>query len=99
MNAYSSKKFVGVERFRAEYFGELAATDAPVHFKLPEPITRVHEADRKRQVTLGFCFDQRDAVCIERDRRFAEFRSEGESCTVCRYATPRVNCHGTADNE
>ena len=65
MHAERAQKFVGVQCFGSKDFGEFAATDAAMHFKLPEPVTRMHKADGERQITLGFRRNRRDTVFVK----------------------------------
>ena len=63
-DAERAQEPVSVERSTPQHFGQTPGSDAPVHFELPQPILRMHEAKRELRVGFGFRKDVRDAVRI-----------------------------------
>jgi len=55
---------VGLERVRAEDFGEAPRPQAPVHLHLPQPVLGVDEAEREVGVLERGGVDVRDTVAV-----------------------------------
>ena len=100
MHAQRTQEAVGFERLRAEDFGEFTATDAAMHFELPEAIARMHEAHSKRKIALRFGLDSRDAVAVNSDSGVAELAGGSAQVVrsvVRRDAAPSVDADPATD--
>ena len=93
-----AQKFVGLQRLRPQDFCKLATPDPAIHFQLPQPITRVHEAHCKRKIALGLRLNRGDAVGVQGDRGFSERGFDSVLRVVRRYAAPHVNRKHSRDH-
>ena len=91
MHAERAQKFIRVECFRTENFGEFAATDPAMHFELPQPVTRMHEADGERQILFRLRLNGRNAVAINADDGFAKRTGQRVLRGIDRYAPPDID--------
>ena len=62
--AERAQEAVRIQRARAEHLGEAPGGDAPVHLELPEPVLRMHEAERELRVGFRLRKYVRHAVLV-----------------------------------
>ena len=98
MHAQCAQEFVGVQRFGTQDFSQLAAGNTAMHFELPQPVARMHEAHGEGQIALRFSVDGWDAVVVQRDRGFAEWCRNGELRIVRWQAAPHVDAHSNRNH-